>query len=38
LRLHRHRLRASIKDIADFLCRSEPEVRKKIAELGWSQT
>jgi hypothetical protein len=26
----------SVKDIADFLCRSEDEVREKIAELGWA--
>jgi hypothetical protein len=26
-----------IAEIADFLCRSEQEVREKIADLGWSQ-
>jgi hypothetical protein len=26
----------SLEDIADFLCRSEQEVREKIAELGWA--
>jgi hypothetical protein len=27
-----------VKDIADFFCRSEQEVREKIAELGLSRT
>jgi hypothetical protein len=26
----------AIEDIADFLRRSEQEVREKIAELGWA--
>jgi hypothetical protein len=28
----------SVEDIADFLCRSEQEVREKIAELETSST
>jgi hypothetical protein len=27
----------SVDYIADFLCRSEKEVREKIVELGWSR-
>jgi hypothetical protein len=26
-----------VAEIADFLCRSEQEVREKIPDLGWSQ-